>query len=782
MRRLTLLLILIVAAFAAMQADAFAVTCDFTGSAGADWSVPGNWGCGGVPTSADTAVVGTGDVVAVSSAQAPGNVTLSGGEIDFSGAGALTVAAGAVLMTDGTISGAGAFSITSAATFTKTTTGSVTIQNGAQLLLGTNGSVTGGSFCLMDGVGTDPLLRIARTLTVGSAAPQALFPCTTGLSGPAIQLVPAGKLLRQGSTTTDIATPLLVAGGELAVGAGQTFNLLGNGLSQTSGSTTIASSGTLTSTGLAAVSGGTLLANGTISMPVTLTSPGILDGVGQVTGALTNTSGKVRPGGVSVAGTLTVNGAFSQGLGGALEIDRKGPAPGSGYDVLAVNGSADVAGSLTITQSGAPPAVTDGVQFLTSTAPATGMFFPRTLPPAVGPEAPFLDFPMAAPFGIRLLYQTPVFAVNDSADPPAITFGSALGVGVTLVCKTGTWSGSPAFGFAWLRDGAPIAGQTAGTHTLTLEDALHGIACRVSATTTAGTSFATTPPVPAPGVEPFNTVKPTATISGRVGDTATCTTGTWTAVPEPAFSFQWLREGVAITGETSNTYVVAGSDVSKEISCLVTATNAAGERSVESGRVVIAAIAPVNTRPPALTGKTTIGSTLTCDPGVFAGTPAPALSIEWLRGTAVIDGASVGTYDLTNADGAKAISCRVTASNIAGTVQAVSTALTANKNPEQLLAARGTAKIADAFGLPKATGCVRRRPLTITVKNPAGISLRRVKTTVNGHANKTAKVHGRYTTTINVRAIHKRKTFKLTIRITTSLGRTLVAKRTYKIC
>lgn len=76
-----------------------------------------------------------------------------------------------------------------------------------------------------------------------------------------------------------------------------------------------------------------------------------------------------------------------------------------------------------------------------------------------------------------------VAPVNTAA--PALTGTPA--VGKTLSCSTGTWANNPSsFSFAWLRDGAPIAGQSAGTYVVQPADQGHAISCQVTASNGGG--------------------------------------------------------------------------------------------------------------------------------------------------------------------------------------------------------------------------------------------------------------------------------------------------------
>jgi len=65
------------------------------------------------------------------------------------------------------------------------------------------------------------------------------------------------------------------------------------------------------------------------------------------------------------------------------------------------------------------------------------------------------------------------------------------------------------------------------------------------------------------------TVEPTITGTTEVGQTLTCTPGTF--VPTPAArTYQWKRDGQNIIGETATTYVTVMGDKDHEISCVVT--------------------------------------------------------------------------------------------------------------------------------------------------------------------------------------------------------------------
>lgn len=165
---------------------------------------------------------------------------------------------------------------------------------------------------------------------------------------------------------------------------------------------------------------------------------------------------------------------------------------------------------------------------------------------------------------------------------------------------------------------------------------------------------------------PANTTAPSVTGSAVVGSTLTCATGAWTGNPAPTLGIEWLRSGTPIPSETDPTYVTAAPDVGEGISCRVTATNSAGSADEESNAITVTE-APANTAAPSVSGAAEKGSTLTCSTGTWTGTPAPALAIQWHRNGAPIAGQTGATYATTAADVGANVSCRVTATNSAGT-------------------------------------------------------------------------------------------------------------------
>jgi PKD repeat protein len=183
-------------------------------------------------------------------------------------------------------------------------------------------------------------------------------------------------------------------------------------------------------------------------------------------------------------------------------------------------------------------------------------------------------------------------------------------------------------------------------------------------------------------VAPADTALPVVSGSAQVGQTLSCSTGTWSGSAPQTYSYQWLRDGGAIPGATNSTYAVQSADQGHSIACIVTSTNGGGSASATSPGVPIAAapppptIAPASVGPPGISGSASIGHTLSCATGAWSGTAPLSYTYQWKRDGLPLAGATKATYLVAAADGGHSLTCGVTATNPAGTANAQSAAIT----------------------------------------------------------------------------------------------------------
>jgi hypothetical protein len=192
-----------------------------------------------------------------------------------------------------------------------------------------------------------------------------------------------------------------------------------------------------------------------------------------------------------------------------------------------------------------------------------------------------------------------------------------------------------------------------------------------------------------------NTGPPIISGSAVEGATLTSTSGSWSGTPPFTFAYAWLRcdaagtNCIAISGATEQTYVLTGADVGSTIRIQVTATDATGPPSSTAESlptaVVTAAVAPVATAEPAISGSTIEGQPLQTTNGTWSGSEPITFARQWVRcgpdggapdgsNCTFISGATSSTYTLTSADVGQRIRARVTASNVAGSQTAASNA------------------------------------------------------------------------------------------------------------
>jgi surface antigen len=211
------------------------------------------------------------------------------------------------------------------------------------------------------------------------------------------------------------------------------------------------------------------------------------------------------------------------------------------------------------------------------------------------------------------------------------------------------------------------------------------------------------------------TAVPTVSGTPKVDTALTASAGKWN-LTGATYTYQWLANGVAISGATRSTYTPTAKQLAMKLTVKVNAAKS-GYRTGTTVSAATAAVAPGTMRTtaaPTITGLAKVGAVLTASGGSF--TPAASSSsIAWFADGVAIPGATQPTLKLGPAQLNRKITATVTGRR-AGYVNGVTTsAATAPVGPEKL----SLTKEPTLAGDPHV-----RRPLAVTpgVVGPAGVT------------------------------------------------------------
>jgi hypothetical protein len=150
----------------------------------------------------------------------------------------------------------------------------------------------------------------------------------------------------------------------------------------------------------------------------------------------------------------------------------------------------------------------------------------------------------------------------------------------------------------------------------------------------------------------------------EVGRTVTSTAPTWDQ-SGVAMSYQWLRNGAAISGATQTSYTTVAADVDKELTLRVT-----GKRpgytdgvTVSDPLDITAAPAPTPTVPPSITGVAAARETLTANNGTWPD-GGFTYTYQWFVNGLAVARETRNTYVVRTRDAGLPVKVRVTASKV----------------------------------------------------------------------------------------------------------------------
>jgi alpha-tubulin suppressor-like RCC1 family protein len=239
-----------------------------------------------------------------------------------------------------------------------------------------------------------------------------------------------------------------------------------------------------------------------------------------------------------------------------------------------------------------------------------------------------------------------------------VSLASQPKVGATVSAHVKSLPQEAAFQYQWHLDGSDISGEVSPFYNVKQSDFGRQISVEVTAILTG--YLRTT------RMSEWSTIRaaefesaPIPSISGtaKVGEPLSALTGEWDASAN--LMFQWLRNGEAIVGANSMTYVVSAADVGNQISFRVSASSSGYQSVTRTSQSIQVGAGTLKLTPaPVLTGTARVGSELSFS--LAAWDSDVTINYQWLRNGTPILFANEENYSIQVGDLNQVISVRVT--------------------------------------------------------------------------------------------------------------------------
>ena len=233
-------------------------------------------------------------------------------------------------------------------------------------------------------------------------------------------------------------------------------------------------------------------------------------------------------------------------------------------------------------------------------------------------------------------------------------------------------SGTAPLSYQWQKNGSPIGGATSSSYTTpATTSADNGASFQVVVSNAAGNTPSNSATLTVQSSAPSITTQP-ANQTVNVGQTATFSVVASGTAP---LSYQWQKNGSAITGATSASYTTPATTAADNASTFrVVVSNAAGNTPSSTATLTVQSPPSITTQPAGVT--VTAGQTANFSVAAAGTSP---LSYQWQKNGANISGATSSSYTTpatkTSDNGASFV---VSVTNPAGSISSGTAILTVN--------------------------------------------------------------------------------------------------------
>ncbi|HWS87967.1 MAG TPA: immunoglobulin domain-containing protein [Pyrinomonadaceae bacterium] len=247
-----------------------------------------------------------------------------------------------------------------------------------------------------------------------------------------------------------------------------------------------------------------------------------------------------------------------------------------------------------------------------------------------------------------------------SAQPASQTVNAGSNVSFNVAA-----GGTAPLGYQWYKDGAPVAGASADT--LSLSDVQAGDAGSYTVTVTNGAGSLTSNPATLTVITPPSIITQPASQTVNAGQTTTFSVAAGGTAP---FTFQWKKDGADIPSATSATFSVVNAQDADAGVYSVVVSNAAGSAMSDGATLAVITPPTITTQPAAQSAP--LGSNVSFTVAASGTSP---FGYQWQKDGGDIAGANSDTLSLSNVQDADAAVYTVVVSNAAGSATSGGAAL-----------------------------------------------------------------------------------------------------------
>ena len=276
---------------------------------------------------------------------------------------------------------------------------------------------------------------------------------------------------------------------------------------------------------------------------------------------------------------------------------------------------------------------------------------------------------------------TLALSLSPPSAPMIMTQPSSQSVNVgSSVIMNVVASGTPTPTYQWRKNGTAISGATAASYMLSLPAIGDTGSYTVVVTNAAGSVTSSAATLTVNAVDPSR-IAPIITTQPRSQSVSVGISATFyvVATDTPTPTYQWRKDGVAISGATAASYTLSSPVSGDAGSYTVVVTNAAGSVTSAAATLTVNAVNPgpiIITQPRSQWGS--VGSSVTFKV-VATGTPTPTYA--WKKDGAAISGATTASYTLSLMVSEDVGSYTVVVTNAVGSVTSSAATLTLNTAP-----------------------------------------------------------------------------------------------------